>query len=104
TGHHGNGVHRGNIILDEAVVPADLTPLARGNLDTLAGLGLFDTERYLRETSDIVALLVLEHQVSVQNQITYVKFKAPAVLGRAGFPDAAGAQAWDELPPRAQTA
>lgn len=105
TGHHGHIDHRGNIVLDDdAAAPADLKPLMRGNIESLEGLGLFDTASYLKPTSDIVALLILEHQVSVQNQITYVKFKAPAVLGRAGFPEAAGAQSWDDLPPRAQTA
>lgn len=104
TGRHGSIEHRGNVILDSEAVPADLQPLMRGNLDSLEGLGFFDTGAYLRATSDIVALLVLEHQLTVQNQITYVKFKAPAVLGRAGFADAVDAASWNELPPRAQTA
>jgi hypothetical protein len=103
TGQHGSIDHLGNIILNNAAVPADLQPLKRGNLDTLEGLGLFDTDAYLTPTSDIVALLVLEHQLTVHNQITYVKFKAPAVLGRAGFPEAVDAETWAELPPRAQT-
>jgi hypothetical protein len=103
TGQHGSIGHLGNIILDKAEAPADIEALKRGNLDSLEGLGLFDTESYVAPTSDIVALLVLEHQLTVHNQITYVKFKAPAVLGRTGFPDAVDATTWAELPPRAQT-
>jgi len=104
TGRHGGAVHRGNIQVSSEAELADIEHVRRGNLDTLEGLGFFDTEPYLRATSDIVALLVLEHQVSVQNQITYVKFKAPAVLQRMGHADAAAAQSWDALPPQAQAA
>jgi hypothetical protein len=49
-----------------------------------------------------VALMVLEHQITVQNQITYIKFKASAVLKRRGLEDAAAATSWDALPAVAQ--
>lgn len=68
TGKHGSALHRGNVIAreknDELVVD-----LKRGaNVQDLAGH--FETTRYLTNTSDIVALLVLEHQTAMQNTIT----------------------------------
>ncbi len=68
TGKHGGALHRGNVIAreknDELVVD-----LKRGaNVQDLAGH--FETTRYLTNTSDIVALLVLEHQTAMQNTIT----------------------------------
>jgi hypothetical protein len=68
TGKHGRTLHRGNVFTreknDELVVDfksgANVTDLAR----------FFDTGRYLTNSSDIVALLVLEHQTAMQNSIT----------------------------------
>jgi hypothetical protein len=102
TGRHGLQAHLGNMLLRDRAQLANLDDYRTWNLDTLAGAGFFDTSRYLRDTSDIVALLVLEHQLTVQNQITYIKFKAPAVLRRRGLDDAIDAPAWDALPDTAQ--
>lgn len=102
TGRHGVQPHLGNLILDD---PDDLDTLDDHrvwNLETLKGAGYFDTSAYPRDTSDIVALMVLEHQITVENQITYIKFKAPAVLKRRGLDDAAAAASWDGLPAQAQ--
>jgi len=74
----------------------------RGNIKDLNAAGLVDTSPYLGSGSDIVALMVLEHQLSVQNQITYIKFKAPAVLKRRGLEDYSAVERWDELPQRAR--
>ena len=68
TGKHGRALHRGNVFTqekgDELMVDfkrgANVTDLAR----------FFDTDRYLTNSSDIVALLVLEHQTAMQNTIT----------------------------------
>lgn len=104
TGRHGGLSHFGNL---QIAGPGELTQLDThmiGNLDTLEGQGLFDTDPYLRSTSDLVALMVLEHQLTVLNQLTYVKFKAPAVLVRAKMDEALQATSWDALPERAQRA
>lgn len=98
TGQHGGQTHMGNVLIQRS---AELEDARLGNIDTLEGL--FDTGPYLTDTSDIVALMVLEHQLRVQNEIAYVNFKAPAVLDRLGHPEAADAQSWDELPERART-
>ena len=103
TGRHGLQPHLGNILLKS---PADLDKLDDfriWNLETMAGSPWMDPAPYPADTSDIVALMVLEHQVTVQNQITYVRFKAPAVLKRRDMEEAATAASWDELPAPAQS-
>jgi hypothetical protein len=102
TGQSGSQVHMGNLILPGAGDLALIDDYRRGNVDTLEELGMLDPTPYPSNTSDIVALMMLEHQLTVQNMITYVTFKAPAVLQRAGFPEAKTATSWAELPPRAQ--
>ena len=104
TGLSGEQSHLGNLLLDSAEQLENVDALRRVNIETLEGEGFFDTSRYLRPTSDIVALMVMEHQLTVQNQLTYVRFKAPAVLERIGIPEAMTAQSWAELPPLAQRA
>lgn len=104
TGRHGSMTHLGNVQLPNAAAVEQLDDHLLGNLDTLAGQDLFDTDPYPRATSDIVALMVMEHQLTVLNQLTYVKFKAPAVLARARLQEALQAETWDALPERAQRA
>ena len=101
TGQHGKQKHLGNFRIKDPRELQNLENHLMGNLDTLDGL--FDTSPYLRPTSDIVSLMILEHQLTVQNQITYVQFKAPAVLERKGMDDALDATSWDELPDSAQS-
>lgn len=93
TGRHGDQAHLGNILVDRAAAPVDLDSLRRGNLDTLDEL--FDTRPYLTDKSDIVALLVFEHQAYIQNLITRVNFKARTVMAR---------QAGGALSPQVQAA
>jgi hypothetical protein len=102
TGQSGSQVHMGNLILSGAGDLALIDDYRRGNVDTLEELGMLDPKPYPSNTSDIVALMLLEHQLTVQNMITYVTFKAPAVLERAGFPEYQDAARWADLPPRAQ--
>jgi hypothetical protein len=66
TGTHGSATHLGNNV---ALVDP-LQPGGRGGPETqnLTGLsGMFDTSRYPAATSDIVALLTLEHQTHMTN-------------------------------------
>jgi len=104
TGQHGTQTHLGNLQLPDASAVARVQEHLLGNLDTLEDQGLFDTSQYPRATSDLVALMVMEHQVTVLNQLTYVKFKAPAVLSRANMQEALQATHWDALSERAQRA
>jgi len=74
TGRHGDARHLGNIVVERAEDLQDLEALRVGNVDELGGL--FDTSSYLRPTSDIVALMVLEHQIEVQNLISRLRFES----------------------------
>ncbi len=78
TGTHGDQRHMGNLVVTD---PTDRSQfdLSRGanvtELDTL-----IDSTPYLGKHSDIVALLILEHQVYVQNLITRLNWEARSAL------------------------
>jgi hypothetical protein len=74
TGRHGDQVHLGNMIIRTLYDFEKLEELRVGNLDTLDGL--FNVEPYLTNKSDIVALLVLQHQADVQNLLTRLSYDA----------------------------
>ena len=82
TGRSGDQVHLGNILVHGAQEMQHLDQVRRGNLDTLQGL--FDSQPYLTGKSDIVALLVLQHQHDVQNLITRINFEVRTALAKAG--------------------
>ncbi len=102
SGEHGTQKHLGNILLEDYAEVARVEDHRRGNIYDLNSAGLVDTSPYPGSGSDIVALMILEHQLSVQNQITYIKFKAPAVLKRRGLDDYAAVEYWKDLPQRAR--
>ncbi len=84
TGSHGELMHLGNIVVKDPATLWELDKLrvyGRATLD-----GFIDAALYPRATSDIVALLVLEHQVHVQNLMTRVAWDVRQVLART--PDA----------------
>ena len=68
TGTHGSIHHMGNAVARNPDRPFDLEEEGTQNLKTLASK--FDTTKYLTPTSDIVALMTLEHQVHMTNLIT----------------------------------
>ena len=72
TGTHGDMRHLGNAIADDnRKDPIDPEPGAN-----LASLGrLFRTSPYLQQTSDLVAMMVLEHQAQMHNLITRASFE-----------------------------
>jgi hypothetical protein len=82
TGRQGADDHFGNLPLRESSGGERLRKLqpARANRETLAAY--FDTTGYLSDKSDIAALLVLEHQAYVQNQITRANYKVRTILSR----------------------
>jgi hypothetical protein len=70
-----NGLqHLGNVLVHGAVDVKALNKVQRGTLEQLTKE--FDTKPYLTDKSDIVALLVLEHQLYVKNFITRLNYKA----------------------------
>lgn len=60
--------HRGNLLLSREQEPSTRQMETDANLGRLDKL--VDTHPYLEPSSDVVALLVFEHQVSVQNALT----------------------------------
>ena len=74
TGTHGRQTHMGNVVF---TVPTEVAPgevPTNGNLTDLTGL--VDTGPYLTGHSDIVALMVAEHQIHVQNVMTRAGWEA----------------------------
>jgi hypothetical protein len=67
TGSHGTARHMGNTIAHKRAGAVELDLEAGANQITLAPF--LSTDRYLRPDSDIVALMVLEHQVEMHNRL-----------------------------------
>lgn len=88
TGSHGSMVSLGNFIVDSAEKLRKGDYAAYGNRQSLDEF--VSLEGYLRPTSDIVSLLVLEHQVEVQNRITRLHYDSSRLL--AEQPDAGPAE------------
>jgi len=68
TGTHGQQRHMGNVTVKDAAQAETLDRSTGANATDLRRW--FDASPYLTKHSDIVALMVLEHQTSVQNLIT----------------------------------
>jgi len=72
TGTHGDQKHLGNLVVQGRI--------DRDDIDNSQGLnqtcldGRFDTSKYLTPHSDVVALMVLEHQADAHNYITRANF------------------------------
>jgi hypothetical protein len=100
TGRRGADDHFGNLPLRESSGGEQLRKLqnARTNLETLAAY--FDTAGYLSDKSDIAALLVLEHQAYVQNQITRANYKVRTLMSRGR--DVTAVTTWAGLDSQAQ--
>jgi hypothetical protein len=81
TGTHGRVHHLGNAVAPNPDRPFDLQEKDTQNLTSLAGK--FDTTKYLTGTSDIVALMTLEHQAHMTNLVTAVSLQ----FGRASAND-----------------
>jgi hypothetical protein len=68
TGHHGKSEHLGNSIAKWADGNASVDSVAGSNVTDLGGH--FDTTEHVRPDSDIVALMVLEHQCEMHNRLS----------------------------------
>lgn len=78
TGTHGAQKHLGNLIVATKEVPQVVDNAAGQNLQDLPKQ--VDKSAYLSPHSDIVALMVLEHQVLVHNRITKANFATRQAL------------------------
>ena len=89
TGKPNQQSHLGNIVVESAEALQRLDELRIGTLANLDAL--LDTSAYLSNKSDIVALMVLEHQVGIQNAITRVNYDTRTALANADQGDATAA-------------
>lgn len=95
TGQLGSLVHLGNILPPTA----GQVPIAQTPPQNLAVLdGLFDTKPYLTDKSDVVALLVLQHQVDIHNLIIHANYKCRMLMERNAPGSSARDVRWAELP------
>lgn len=68
TGKHGSDLHMGNTVAQQTKSGISLDRRRGANVTSLAKF--ISTEPYLTNTSDIVALMVLEHQCTMHNLLT----------------------------------
>lgn len=73
TGRHGDMRHMGNVVLEKRQDPETLDREKGANVTDLSPL--LDTQPYLTPHSDIVALMVLEHQAQMQNFFTRANYE-----------------------------
>jgi hypothetical protein len=84
TGTHGSQKHLGNAVALDPERPTDLNQTGTQNVTSLAGR--FDASNFLSPTSDIVALMTLEHQVGMSNFMMRLTFQY-ARAQRSGMSD-----------------
>ncbi len=77
TGTHGSMRHMGNTVIPLDQPTREFDYQAGANLTRLDGL--IDTDDYLSPHSDLVALMVLEHQARMHNLITQAHFETDTV-------------------------
>ena len=98
TGTHGSQVHLGNN--PELADPLDPGRASRNGTQNVTSLeGRFNTSRYLAPTSDIVALMTLEHQTHMSNLMTRIGWDARIALreGKGKLDGAARDRIHDEI-------
>lgn len=101
TGESDQQPHLGNLLVhSEKEFPRGATFKAH-NTDSLEGL--LDTTPYPTAKSDVVALLVMEHETTVYNLMTRVNFKARTLLSRES-PGNESSDPWDSLQPQTRQA
>jgi hypothetical protein len=82
TGTHGEQAHRGNLFGAKAFARAEKEPNYRGNITNLSNF--FDTSKYPRNQSDIVSLMVLEHETHMHNFIARLNYETTIALHQYG--------------------
>ena len=78
TGKHGSALHRGNTIASEKNDRLVVDFQKGANITNLNPF--FPTEEYLTDSSDIIALLVLEYQTTVQNVLTHAAINSRRMM------------------------
>lgn len=78
TGQHGAALHRGNVFATERNEELVVDFKKGANVTNLSNF--FETGNYLRADSDIVALMVFEHQLAMQNAIVQANFRCRRMM------------------------
>ena len=81
TGSHGSVAHMGNVEVEDVEDPHATLGVVPPAVESLAGR--FDLDGFPTPYSDVVALLVLEHQAHMTNLITRIGWEARRVEHRA---------------------
>jgi hypothetical protein len=95
TGKHGRQVHMGNVLVTDRTNPEKLNNATGANVTDLATR--LDVTPYLSRHSDIVALMVLEHQTKMHNLLTVANFQARIALEYAAAINKALGRPADEI-------
>lgn len=85
TGKTGAMRHMGNAVVTDGSNPESIMTDQTSNLASLAGR--FDTDAYLSPYSDIVALMVFEHQMHMMNLLTRIGWQARYLLRNRNIHD-----------------
>jgi hypothetical protein len=81
TGKHGTMQHMGNVFATQAKDGTVTLDKSKGaNITSLESF--FDTSRYPRGDSDIVALMTMEHQVAMQSRLTEASYDVRTAIRR----------------------
>ena len=81
TGTHGTMQHMGNVFASQTKDGTVTMDKSKGaNVKSLAEY--FDTSRYLRSDSDIVALMTMEHQVAMHSRLVEAAYDMRTAIGR----------------------
>jgi hypothetical protein len=85
TGKHGSMRHMGNAVVTNLAKPQSMATAATLNLESLKAK--FDADGYLSSQSDIVALMVFEHQMHMMNLFTRVGWEIRVASHAGAKPD-----------------
>ncbi len=78
TGTHGPQRHLGNQVADKLARPVTIDQEAGANVTDLSNR--LNTQPYLTSHSDLIALMVLEHQTQMQNYLTRATYEARSAM------------------------
>lgn len=82
TGTHGAQPHRGNLVGTKDIERFQTDPLFKGNVTDLSRW--LDPSKYLGRGSDIMALMILEHQTHMHNYVARLNIEARQMLATYG--------------------
>jgi hypothetical protein len=102
SGRTGRLIHPGNVLVNNArelSAQGTRRPVQYDSLESL-----LDVRPYLTDKSDVVALLVLEHQAYIHNLITRAQFKSRTLLSKLEAGRDVDTLTWADLSPRSQAA